>query len=302
MFPGLLVDLETVKISAIILTFNSEGTLAATLEAASRVSDDIWVVDSFSTDRTREIARERGANVCEHEFVNYSMQRNWAIRNLKLRHDWELHLDADERLSDELISELRGLDKRPDFAQIDGFFVPRLTRFLGREIRHGGYYPIWHLRLFKRGRGRCEDREYDQHFLVDGIKEKLRSPIVDDIQMSIREWMTRHNRWSDAEADELEKRTTSRDIVVPRLRGDPIGRKRYLKNLYLKCPLLLRAFALFGYRYIIRLGFLDGRQGAYFFALESFCYRMVVDAKLYERSLERGRPQGLNSEAAKSGA
>lgn len=273
------------KISAVILTFNSEPTVPATLEAVSRVSDDIWVVDSFSTDRTRDVATTYGAKVCEHEFANYAAQRNWAIRNLDLKHNWELHLDADERLSEQLISELRGLHLGQEFGGVNGYYVPRLVRFLGRDIRHGGMFPVWHLRVFRRGLGRCEDREYDQHFLVEGAKRKLRGPIIDDIRMPIREWMIRHNRWSDAEADELCKRANGQDTLNPRLFGNPMERKRYLKSLYLRSPLLLRAFVLFGYRYVLRLGFLDGREGAYFFALESFCYRLVVDAKLFERSV-----------------
>jgi glycosyltransferase involved in cell wall biosynthesis len=274
-----------VRISVVILTYNSEATLSSTIEAAALVSDDIRVVDSFSTDRTCEIAKAHGAELCQHEFVNYSVQRNWAIANLPLRHDWELHLDADERISPQLASELRRLQDRRNSAEVNGYYVARLVRFLGRDIRHGGMFPIWHLRLFRRGLGRCEERDYDQHFLVNGPKRKLRGPIIDDIQMPIREWLSRHNRWSDAEVAELSKGPATGNLVTPRLFGNPIERKRYLKRLYLRAPLMLRAFGLFGYRYVLRLGFLDGAEGAIFFALQAFCFRMVVDAKLFERSL-----------------
>ena len=97
------------SISVIILTFNSEPTITATLESAFEVSDDIHIVDSYSTDKTLEIARHYGANIVEHKFINYGAQRNWAINTLSLKYEWELHLDADERLSKGLLVELNNL-------------------------------------------------------------------------------------------------------------------------------------------------------------------------------------------------
>src|SRR5919107_900558 len=149
-------------ISVVILTFNSEETISATLESAQLVSDDIHVVDSFSSDRTMSIVRQYGVNLAQRTFENYATQRNWAIDNLPLKHDWELHLDADERLSDDLVTQLNSL-QGAFLDGINGYYIPRLTYFLGRAIRHGGRFPIWHLRLFRHGRGRCEDRPYDQH-------------------------------------------------------------------------------------------------------------------------------------------
>ncbi|HEY2891872.1 MAG TPA: glycosyltransferase family 2 protein, partial [Dongiaceae bacterium] len=155
------------SLSVIILTFNAEATLDATLASAAQVSDDIHVVDSGSSDGTLAIAEKRGAQIVSHPFEDYGRQRNWAIDNLPLKYEWQLHLDADERLSPELSARLNAL--RGAFpADVDGYFLPRLLHFMGRPIRHGAMYPIWHLRLFRRGKGRCEDRRYDQHFQVDG--------------------------------------------------------------------------------------------------------------------------------------
>lgn len=288
--------MRQINISVVILSFNSSDTIGATIESAMRVSDDVHVVDSFSSDDTREIIERKGARLSLHPFTNYAAQRNWAIANLPLKHEWELHLDADERLSEELISEVRGLGDRRALAGISGYHVPRLVRFLNRPILHGGMYPIWHLRLFRRGQGRCEAREYDQHFVVNGVTSKLHGPIIDDIKMSLSEWIIRHNRWSDAEVRELRQKraTTARDIV-PRLFGSPIERKRYLREIYYKSPVLLRAFALFLYRYIIRAGFLDGKEGTVFFTLQAFAYRFLVDAKLYEASLPHLGTEGRAS-------
>jgi glycosyltransferase involved in cell wall biosynthesis len=269
-------------LSVVILTFNSEATIGATLASARRVSDDIHVVDSGSTDRTRAIVAEAGAQLVEHPFESYGAQRNWAIDTLALRYDWELHLDADERLSDALVAAIQTLKGQGFPPPIVGYFVPRLVHFLGRPIRHGGMYPIWHMRLFRHGRGRCEARRYDQHFYVDGPTARLAQPMIDDIRMPLGEWVIRHNRWADAEADELALGTTTPG-VVPKLAGNPVERKRALRGTYNRLPWFLRAFLLFGYRYVVRLGFLDGRAGLIFFVLQTFWFRFLVDAKLYER-------------------
>jgi len=271
------------KFSVIILAYNSEATIVNTIESASRVSDDVHVVDSFSSDSTLALVGETRASLVQHEFTNYATQRNWAIDNLPLRYEWELHLDADERLSEELIGNLELLQQHEVSPRINGYCVARLVRFLGRPIRHGGMYPIWHMRLFRHGKGRCEEREYDQHFLVDGVTAKLRGPIVDDIRIPLGEWVNRHNRWSDAEVRDLVRRGAVKAALHPDLFGSPLERKRYLKGCYNQCPLLARAWLLFLYRYIVRFGFLDGKEGAIFFFLQTLWFRFLVDAKLFEQ-------------------
>lgn len=272
------------SLSVVILTFNSEATIAATLASAARVSDDIHVVDSGSTDATLAIAERHGAQITHHPFENYGAQRNWAIQALPLRHGWELHLDADERLSDGLAAAILALEAR-DFAGPEvGYFIPRLVHFLGRPIRHGGMYPIWHMRLFKHGHGRCEARRYDQHFFVDGPAGRIAEPMIDDIRMSLTEWVTRHNRWADAEAEELIAGSAAGTVVTANLSGNPVERKRALRGSYNRMPLFLRALLLFLYRYVFRLGFLDGRAGLIFFVLQTFWFRFLVDAKLWERT------------------
>ncbi len=272
------------SLSVIILTFNAEATIAATLASAAEVSDDIHVVDSGSTDRTLAILAEHGAHVASHPFEDYGKQRNWAIDNLPLKHGWELHLDADERLSPELAARIKAL-KEAFPADVDGYFVPRLMYFLGRPIRHGGMYPIWHMRLFRRGTARCEDRRYDQHFRCHGRTAQIHAPMIDDIRMSLGEWTARHNRWSDAEMNEILN-PGGESVIAGRLAGNPVERKRALRGGYYRAPLLLRAFALFFYRYVLRLGFLDGTPGLIFFVLQTFWFRFLVDAKIYERRLK----------------
>ena len=180
---------DMLPISIVVLTFNAADTIGATLASAAALSDDVHVVDSGSTDATLEIARGHGAKIVHHPFENYGAQRNWAIDTLALAHGWQLHLDADERISDDLAAELRALfaGNGPP-AAIAGYYVPRLVHFHGQPIRHGGMWPIYHMRLFRSGRGRCEARKYDQHFHVDGPSARLRAPMIDDIRLSLTEW------------------------------------------------------------------------------------------------------------------
>ena len=266
--------------SVILLSFNSEATLAATLTSARRVSDEIFVVDSFSSDGTVEVARSLGAVVVQHAFEHYGAQRNWAIDHLPITNKWQLHLDADEWMNDRLVAAIEAL---PDEPEHSGYFLPRYLRFLGRILRHGGMSPTWHLRLFRTGVGRCENRKYDQHFLLSsGTSGRLPGEMIDDIRMPLTEWTARHNRWADGEVAELDSELTE-GRLKPDARGNPAERKRYLRGKYNRMPLFIRSFVLFAYRYFVRLGILDGTQGLIFWFLQSCWFRFLVDAKIWEK-------------------
>ncbi len=266
--------------SAIVLTFNSEETLGATLSRAHSVSDEIFVVDSYSSDGTVELARSFGAVVVQHPFEHYGAQRNWAIDNLPITRPWQLHLDADELMDHELVKAIQAL---PDEPVHSGYFLRRYVCFLGRVLRHGGLSPTWHLRLFRTGVGRCEDRKYDQHFLLNsGSYGELAGAMVDDIRMPLAEWTTRHNRWSDGEVAEMESGETS-GRLQPDARGNPAQRKRYLREKYNQLPLFIRPFGLFAYRYVFRLGIMDGTEGFIFWVLQTFWAHFLIDAKIWEK-------------------
>jgi len=266
--------------SVIVLSFNSEDTLGATLERARLVSDEIFVVDSFSNDRTVEIARACGAHVFQHAFEHYGAQRNWAIESLPVTGTWQLHLDADEALDERLVQAIQLLREETEHS---GYFLARYVRFLGRVIRHGGMSPTWHMRLFRSGVGQCESRKYDQHFfLKSGTSARLPGAIIDDIQMPLGEWTIRHNRWADGELAELEA-SSSEGQIKPDPYGNPVQRKRFLRRRYNQLPLFVRPFALFVYRFVFRLGFLDGTEGLIFWVLQTFWFRFLVDAKIWEK-------------------
>jgi hypothetical protein len=200
--------------------------------------------------------------------------------NLAIKGRWQLHLDADEIMEAELMAAIQAL---PEESEHSGYFLARYVRFLGRVLRHGGMSPTWHMRLFRTGVGRCEDRKYDQHFLLNsGSTGRLRGAMVDDVRLPLTEWTARHNRWADGEAAELESGETQ-GRLQPDLRGNPAQRKRFLRQEYNRLPLFIRPFGLFAYRYFFRLGFLDGTEGLIFWVLQTFWFRFLVDAKIWEK-------------------
>ena len=282
--------MNKIPVSIVILTFNAADSIGRTLESAAAVSDDVHVVDSYSTDATVDIVRTWGAKLVQHPFEHYGAQRNWAIDTLPMAHEWQLHLDADERIGPELAAELRALFAEGPGRDVDGYYIPRLVHFHGQPLRHGGMYPIYHMRLFRRGRGRCENRRYDQHFFVDGATTLLRAPMIDDIRLPLTEWTARHNRWADAEVDEVTK--PSDGVIGAGHSGDPVRAKRMQRSRYYRLPLFWRAALLFLYRYVWKLGFLDGRWGLIFYVLQTLWFRFLVDAKIFERRHRAGIPPG----------
>jgi glycosyltransferase involved in cell wall biosynthesis len=269
-------------VSVVVLAYNEELNLPDCLESLRGLPCDVFVVDSGSTDGTREIAQAAGARVVEHPFENYSAQRNWAQENLPLSCDWVMHLDADERLTPELVAEIAKVLRNPQRG-IDGFLFRKRTVFMGRWIRHGGHYPSYHLRLFRRDRGRCEHRLYDQHFVVNGKTATLNNDYIDVLTADLNQWTARHLRWAELEAQEAMSAQLDVGRVQARAFGDPIQRRRWLReSFYGRWPLFLRPFLYWSYRYFLRLGFLDGREGLVFHFLQGCWFRLMIDVKLYE--------------------
>jgi glycosyltransferase involved in cell wall biosynthesis len=289
-------------LSVVILTMNEDRNLPDCLSSLHDLPCELFVVDSGSTDRTLEIARAGGAAVFSHAFENYGLQRNWALGNLPFSHEWVLNLDADERLTPELAREIAGaLASVPD--DIAGFLLRRRTVFLGRWIRHGGHYPNYQLRLFRRSAGCCEDRLYDQHFVVRGKVASLQNDYIDVVASDLTTWSQRHIRWAAAEADESLRRQTGNNSVRPELTGGPVARRRWLRSkVYGRAPLFVRPLSYWIYRYFIRLGFLDGKEGLVFHFLQGFWFRFLVDAMIWTGRATGEDPVALRSARSSSDA
>ena len=278
---------ELAPLTAIVLTYNEEQNLPACLASLDGWVERVFVVDSGSTDRTVALARQAGATVVEHPFEHYGAQRNWAIDHLSIESPWTLHIDADERISPELRASITAELARGDEA-VSGFLVSRRTMFMGRWIRHGGHYPAWHLRLVRTGAERCEDRLYDQHFYVSGAVRKLQGDLIDTLTPNVATFTARHVRWAALEAAEHEAPADAAGRIRGRLDSDnAIEQRRWLREWYARLPLFVRPTAYFLYRYIVRLGFLDGRAGLVFHVLQGFWFRFLVDALILEHRLRR---------------
>ncbi|RYE28198.1 MAG: glycosyltransferase family 2 protein, partial [Sphingobacteriales bacterium] len=188
-----------VPISVIILTFNESQNIVACLESVKSLTDDVVIVDSGSTDDTLVKASSYNPKVYQHPFENYSKQRNWAFRNVDTRYEWILNMDSDHRLTTELIAELKRIFSAGIPSEINGFMASRRTIFMNRWIKHGGHYPVYHGILFRKGFGCCEEKEYDQHFLIEGRSQLLKGDVIDIITDSLHNFTTRHNNWATLE-------------------------------------------------------------------------------------------------------
>lgn len=264
-------------LSVVVLTLNEERNIEACLRALAGWADDMFVVDSFSTDETVDLARRLGAHVVQRGFEGFAAQRNWALEHLPFAHEWLLFLDADEWVTEPLKQEIAHCIARPVPAVV-GYYIPRRNRFLGRWLRFGGLYPTYLLRLFRRGYVRCEPRLVDEHFVVSGPTGMLRGELVHEDRKGIGAWIDNHNRYAALEAQELLRRRAAPGGLQPRFWGAQAERKRWVRErLWNRLPLYTRPFVLFAYRYVIRLGFLDGRAGLIYHLLESFWYRLLID-------------------------
>ena len=278
-------------LTVLVVTRNEELNLERCLASVHGFAGQIFVVDSESADRTREIARRFADEVHELPYddtriIPWIFQ--WGLDHLPIRNDWVLILEADQALPPALRAEIGALLARPEIAE-DGFYIRRRQIFRGRWIRFGGYGGKHLLKLFRRGRGRLDPVEQDTRVYVSGPVGRLRAPLEEwnKKEDAILFYLQKHLRYAEAFAREELLRRTGRAswTTPPRLFGTPDERVLWLKDRYHRLPLYLRPFLYFFYRYFFLLGFLDGKQGLVFHFLQAFWFRLVVDIRLEE--LER---------------
>ncbi len=296
-----------IPVSVLIPAKNEEENLPACLESLAR-ADEIFMVDSNSSDRSVEIAEARGANVVQFQFNGrWPKKKNWSLDNLPFRNPWVLIVDCDERITPELWDEIATAIQDPGH---DGYYLNRRVFFLGKWIRHGGKYPDWNLRLFRHAKGRYEnlnteeirntgDNEVHEHVVIDGKVGYLKEDMLHEDFRDLFHWLERHNRYSNWEARVYYNLLTGMDdsaTIGGNLFGDSVQRKRFLKKIWVRLPFkpLLR-FLLF---YVFQLGFLDGRAGYTYGRLLSQ-YEYQIGVKLYELKQFGGR---LNVQAQSSSA
>lgn len=275
----------TTTIAAIILTYNEEQHIERCIQSLKGLVNEVFVIDSFSTDKTVQLASQLGAKVFQNPWKNYATQFNWALKNCPIQSEWIWRIDADEYLEGCDTEKIKQqIYEQPK--EVTGLYVKRKIIFQGRPLLHGAWFPAWHLKLWRNGKGFCENRWMDEHIkLSEGTSTELDLVQVDENLNDLTWWTDKHNSYATREMIDMldiQYGIFTENTVVPKFFGTEEQRKRWLKLRYLKLPLFVRPVFYFLYRYIVRLGFLDGKAGFIWYVLQGFWYRFLVDAKIFE--------------------
>lgn len=275
-----------IDLSVVILTYNEEIHIRRCLENIKDLAKDIFIIDSFSTDRTLEIAGEYGAVILQNKWENnQAKQFNWALEHAPIRTEWVLRLDADEYLLPELVEELSM--KVPGLPEgISGIVFKRRHYFLGKWMKRG-IYPVCLLRMFRYGKAVCEQRLMDEHIqLLEGNTIDFENDFVDHNLNNLSWFCNKHVNYAVREAAELldielDLFGTSQSDKDKKL-SVQAKRKRLMKHRYAAMPLFWRSFIYFCYRYIVKGGFLDGKEGFLWHFLQGWWFKTLTDAKVFE--------------------
>lgn len=272
-----------VKLTVVVLTKNETLHIQRVIENVQELADKIIVLDSYSEDDTVSIAKKLGAEVIFRTFDNYKNQRQHAIEYCKHFTEWLLFLDADEYLLEDLKAEVKEaiLDKT-----IAGYSIPRRAIVMGKWIKYGGYYPTYLLRLFQPELASV-DREINEHITVRGAVKKLKHDFVDHNLNSIGFWIDKHNQYAAREAESLLEclRHKEKKPLKTYRFSQQSERKRWVReNIWYRLPMLIRPFCYFVYRYIFRLGFLDGKIGLCYHFLQACWFQFLIDVKCIEKT------------------
>ena len=281
-------------LTVLVTTRNEEANLERTLASVAGLVDQLFVLDSESTDGTVEIARRYADEVVN---LAYDHSRiipwifQWGLDNLPIRNEWVLILEADQAVTPALAAELRRLFAGGPIP-CDGYFVPRRQIFRGKAIRFGGYGAKGLLKLFRRSVSALDPAEEDTRVYVRGRVGRLRGRLDEwnRKEDAILFYLEKHLRYAEAFAQEEMRRRAAPGFgfkMRPRLFGHADERVLWLKGIWYSLPLFVRPFLYFGYRYFLLLGFLDGARGSLFHFLQAFWFRLIVDVRIAE--LRRSR-------------
>lgn len=265
-------------LTAIVLTKDEEKNLPDCLSSLRGFASRVVVVDSGSTDRTVDIAREYGADVFTHPFHGYAHQFNWGLDNAGIDTEWVLRIDADERMTEAVKAECAPILEAKRESGVGGITMEANFYMLGRRLRFGGAKKR-KLMIFRNGWGRIEQRYMDEHtILSEGRDVRIRARFDHYDFKSVGHFASKLVWYSGREVMDVLGAQGEED-----LQNAGIRRTRKLKTgLYYRLPRFFRVLCIFIFRYIVQLGFLDGAPGLIYHFMYSFMYRFLVDAKLYE--------------------
>ena len=271
------------SIAVVVLTYNEEKHIARCINNVKDIASRIYVIDSFSTDETCDIATSLGATVIQHTFVNQAQQLQWALDTCEIQGDWILRLDADEYLSDKLIEEIK--KTLPTLSlDITGCDMPRDVVFMGKHLKWGKCKSTRLMRLWRNGAAYVEQRWMDEHCILKyGNVHHFTSLFFDDNNNGLTAWTDKHNKYANREIVVMMN-----DRYLFWDKEGAMNSRNNRKSLYYSLPLFIRPLVYFTVRYIFLLGFLDGIPGLVWHTLQAFWYRFLVDSKLKEMYNEIG--------------
>ena len=287
------------SIAVVILTHNEAHHIERAIASVKPLAQEVFVIDSGSTDGTVELAECAGAKVLYNKWTNYAVQFQWGLDNAPITAEWTMRLDADEVIEPDLAANLQAA--LPGLApDITGVKFHRKHIFMGRFIKHGGRYPLTLLRLWRRGAARIENRWMDEHIILTHGRSVIVEGGFSDINLGQLDFFTdKHNKYATREAiDVLGQRygLFVADRAVADTEEGQVRRKRLLKEqIYNRLPFGTGPVLYFLYRYFIQLGFLDGTEGAIYHGLQGLWYRFLVDGRILELDREI-RPLASNED------
>lgn len=274
---------DKLDVAVIILAKDEERNIARAVQSVAGAFAQVFVVDSGSTDRTREIAREQGAEVFENPWPGYAAQRNWSLDHLPFHAGWIFFLDADEYVEQPFVQELKeAIARAPE--PIAGYSIRRTLAWGGAQINHGGVQEARIIRIFRRGRGRCDTRAVNEHIVLDGVEATIETPLMHWNDSGLVRWIEKHLKYSRLEAqsllDDLLAEITDHSAPSARARQ----RKR---RLYAALPPFWRAAARFGYSMTVQQGYRDGFDAAPYYVLHHLLYPMLTDLHFVAEAARR---------------
>lgn len=276
------------EFSFIVLTYNEEQHLPRLLNSIKGLNARLFILDSGSTDNTLKIAEEFGATVLYNAFENHPKQWHFALNNFAIDTPWIIGLDSDHEVSAALYDKLKNFKSEQIPADVNGIYFNRHNYFKGRRLKYGGYKNKYLLKMFRTGVGSSDLNEnMDHRFIVPGKTLIWKDGILKEENLkenNISFWIDKHNRYSNLVAkEEIERLNSLRtQSIKPKFLGSPDEKIAFLKSIWWRLPLFVRPFLYFFYRFILRGGILDGKEGRLFHFLQAFWFRLIVDVKILE--------------------
>ena len=273
---------SSIDITAIILTYNEERHIKRCILSIKKFVKKIIIVDSFSTDKTLEIAKKFKVKVYKHKFINQAKQINWVLKTKKFHTNWILRIDADEYLTKKLKKEVKKNINTLN-SNYDGISFNRVIKFLNKEIYYGGTSPHKTLRIWKNKKGKSEDVWMDEQIIVKGKVLHINQSLIDENLNELKWWKHKHRNYALREAinfyDNKKKKFHNK---FEKKFNNVRKRKEFKEKIYYEFPIFLRPFLFFLYSIIFKLGIISGWQGLVFYYYQVLWFRLLVDIKIYQ--------------------